>query len=318
MNAPMRSTLLCLLAATACLTGCCPPPPTFTASRDQLVAEHNANARSAPRLWARAAVELRIVTDKGTIPFGSVSGPPNGLLLLDKGKGRFGPHNFVLLGKESGTRQEIFRIGNSLADGVYYYWYHYGQRGGGAYGPARPGETSGFEGFLIDPLQIISVLSICELPDDFTRLPTVVMRMDESNPCKRAYVLTYIDGRAGEVPIGLRREIYFRWDDKKPRRPFKIKFLDDGRKTVMIAKLSSYQSIEIDGAPREATGAVMPTDIRISWPKTGSRLHIVLSELSTKQVDPDAFLLWDRLPAGLGRDHLTPVGAAAAAEGYTK
>ena len=318
MNAP-RSTLLCLLAA-ACQTGCCllTPPPTFTASRDQLVAEHNANARSAPRRWARAAVELRIVTDKGTIPFGSVSGPPNGLLLLDKGKGRFGPHNFVLIGKESGTRQEVFRLGNSLGDGVYYYWYHYGTRGGGAYGPARPGETSGFEGFPVDPLQIISVLSICELPEDFTRLPTVVMRMDESDRCRRAYVLTYIDGSPGKVPIGLRREIYFRWDDRKPRRPFKIKFLDDGQKTVMIAELSSYRSIGTDGAPPEATGPVMPTDIRISWPKTGSRLHIVLSELSTKQADPDAFLLWDRLPAGLGRGRLTPVGAAAPEKGHTK
>lgn len=318
MNAPKRSTLLCLLAAAACQTGCLPPTPTFTASLRQLVSEHNANARWVPRLWARAAVEMRIVTDKGIIPFGSVSGPPNGLLLLDKGKGRFGPHNFVLIGKESGTRQEIFRLGNSLGDGVYYYWYHYGTRGGGAYARTRRGEASGIGGFPIDPLQLISVLSICELPDDFTRLPTVVMRMDESNPYKRAYVLTYIDGRPGEVPIGLRREIYFHWDDNKPRRPFKIKFLDGAQKTVMIAELSSYQLIETGDAPREATSPAMPTDIRISWPRTGSRLHIVLSELSTKQVDPEAFLLWDRLPAGLGRDRLTPVGPATAEEGHTK
>ena len=309
-----RATVFGALAAMACSSaGCCLlyPRPKFTASLEQLVGEYNANARPVPRLWARAAIELRLVTEKGAITFGSILAPPNGLLLLDKGKDRLGPHNFVLIGKEAGTRAEVFRLGNSLADGEYYYWYHYGPYGGGAYGRTALAGARAAGGIPIDPLQLLSVLGICELPDDFTRLPTVVMRMDDSEACKRAYVLTYIDGRAGVVPIGLRREVYFHWDDKKPRRPFMIKFLDRRQRAVMIARVKSYRPIEMEGPDQEpgAAGPVMPTDIEIAWPKTGSRLRIVLSEVSTGGVDEEVFEFWARLPAGLPRRAMVSVDA---------
>ena len=300
-----RATVFGALAAMACSSaGCCLlyPRPKFTASLEQLVGEYNANARPVPRLWARATIELSLVTNKGAVRFGSVLAPPNGLLLLDKGKDRLGPHNFVLIGKEAGTRAEVFRLGNSLADGEYYYWYHYGEYGGGAYGRTELAGARAAGAISIDPLQLLSVLGICELPDDFTRLPTVVMRMDDSKACKRAYVLTYIDGRPGVVPVGLGREVYFHWDDKKPRRPFMIKFLDRSQRAVMTARVKSYRPIEMERPDNEPGAApVMPTDIEITWPKTGSRLRIVLSEVSTGGVDGEVFKFWARLPAGLPR-----------------
>ncbi|HUU58768.1 MAG TPA: hypothetical protein VMZ50_04435, partial [Phycisphaerae bacterium] len=138
--------LLGLLAAGG-LAGCCPPPPKVTVSVDQLVGEYNANAAAVPRLWARAEIDLKLVGDNGTLRWGTRSG----LLLLSKGGGRLGSHDFVLIGKE--VAEEVFRLGKSLQDGVYYYWYSAGSHQGGMYGATNLAGAPGTRGLPIDPLQ---------------------------------------------------------------------------------------------------------------------------------------------------------------------
>lgn len=297
-----------VVATASGLGGCCPPRPETFVSAEQLVGEYNANARRVPRLWCRAKIEARIATDRGTLPWGSLLAPPNGYLLLGKGPDPLGPHDFVLIGKEAGTRMEVFRLGNSLEDGAYYFWYAAGDRRGGAYG--RPGRAAppGAKTMAVDPLQLLSVLGICELPADLNQVAT---RMDESDCHNRAYVLTYVDRLPGG-PGAFRREVYFRWDDRERRRPFRVDFFDQqGQRPVMTARMDRYGRIEMaDVNDRGTRTPMMPTKIDIHWPKTGGRLRIRLSEATTAdKVDPDVYRLWERLPSGMDRSALTSLDA---------
>jgi len=296
--------LLGLLAAGG-LAGCCPPPPKVTVSVDQLVGEYNANAAAVPRLWARTEIDLKLVGDKGTLRWGTRSG----LLLLSKGGDPLGAHDFVLIGKE--VAEEVFRLGNSLHDGVYYYWYSAGDHQGGMYGATDLAGAPETRGLPIDPLQLLSVLCICEVPGDFRTLPAVAMSLDSSDPCRRAYVLTYIDRQTVSGRIGFRRKVHFHWDDRKPRRPFRIEFLDPAGRVAMTAKLADYRNIEQpDADDRPDEPPVMPTRIEIVFPDSGSRLRLRLSEMTTEQKFlPAVFRLWDRLPAGFDRSTLEPADA---------
>ena len=70
----------------------------------------------------------------------------------------------------------------------------------------------------------------------------------------------------------------------------------------MSAKLSNYQPIA--GETATASQAVMPTDIEIDWPLVKSKMHIVLSEMSTKQVNPAVFRYTDHSPAMSPEDEI--------------
>jgi len=165
------------------------------------------------------------------------------------------------------------------------------------------------------------------LPDDFTRPPTVLMRLNDK-PCECAYVLTLLDRQPLTGQIVARREVYLEWEANREPRAFRVDLLDEVGRTVMTARLKDYKPIAVvseEGTPAEtppaaaagpgpagangparAAQAVLPTDIEISWPRTGSRIHILLSEMKTRRVDPDLFLFWERLAPGV-RNNLTCV-----------
>jgi len=306
-----------LAVATVWASGCCGPEPKITVSLGQLLREHNANARKVPRLWARARIELKLVTEEGTFRRGGALAAPGGYLFLAKGDDPLGPHDFVLVERELGN--DLFRIGNSLADGLYYFWYHYGSAGGGVYGRTSRAGESHDQALPLDPLQLLSALTVCELPSGadsppgrVVKLPAVAMTLDDNDACRRAYVVSYIDRRPATGQLGFRREVYYHWDDRKPRRAFLVKFFDHRGRRVMEARLGDYRSIAFGENEQPPAGdpPVMPTDIEIRWLRTGSRLRIVLSEMTTEQrFDRDVFLLWDNLPGGMDRSSLTPVDA---------
>ena len=301
----MRTVLSAAIALGVIgLTGCCPSCPKTMVSLDQLVGEYNANAAQAPRLWARARIEVTLRDPKSKLPFtwGSASplAAPNAMLLLAKSKtAPLGPHDFALIGREAGV--ELFRMGSSTADAAYYFWYALGDRSGGFWGRLGLAGAPGVEGLPIDPTQLLAVLSICELPVDFTQPPTVALAMSD-DPC--AYVATYLDRQPVTGRILFKREIYFRWEEGKPRRPFRVDFLDADGVRVMTARLKDYRPIETssDAAP------VMPTSIEIAWPKEGSRLRIRLSEMNTtKNPDPSVYGFAENLPGSLGADRIRQV-----------
>jgi len=279
------------VVAAAC-AGCCRPPKT-TVSLARLVAEYNANAAAVPRLWARARIQVDLLHDGLPISWGS-TGPlaePNGLLLLGKGPDRLGPHDFVLIGRET-LAVELFRLGSNVEQGRYYFWARFGQGGGAWWGRNELAGAPGVTGLPIDPNQLPAVLGVCELPDDLTRLPTVLLRM-RTEPCKYAYVLSYVDRRPISRRIGVRREVYFVWDDAKPRRPFLVRFLDARGRAILEARLADYRPIDVSAlANPPATPPVMPTDIRITWTGKAARslvrrIHLVLSEMTAEDT-------WDR------------------------
>ena len=276
-------------------------PETFV-SLDQLVGEYNANAAAVPRLWARARIAVTLADEKGrTFQWGSTSplASPNGLLLMQKGDDPLGAHDFVLIGREAGSK--LFQTGSSTADGVYYLWLRFGDHGGAWWGRQEFAAAPGVDAPPIDPNQILALLGVFELPTDFTHPPTVALAMS-SDPC--AYVVTYLDRQPITNRLLFRREVYFHWSDSKPRRPYKVNlFAADGRR-VMTAYLKNYKSIAAEDAD---CAAVMPSDIRIEWirwPGLDSpvrSLRLVISEMTTApKGDPAAAArFWDNLPGGL-------------------
>jgi len=277
---PFKSAwVLPILGLISALIGCVARCPERWISREELVGEYNANAEAVPRLWARAKIAVAFTTGDGwPVRWGSTSAlaGSNGLLLLVKGDDPDGPHDFLLRGVEAGN--ELFRVGSSTADGVYYFAYRLGQEAGAWFGRNELAGAPGVEEIPIDPNQLLSVLGIVALPADFTRLPTVVMTLS-NDPC--AYVLSYLARQPITGKILFRREVFFRWSDRQPRRPFRVNLFDGDGRRVMTAELKKYRKIQVPGLPVDRR-PVMPTDIEIRWPEKKSRVHIVLSEMTAE------------------------------------
>ncbi len=305
-----------LLAIAVVATGCVQCPETHV-SVDQLVTEHNTNAARIPKIWARAKISLLLKREgKLPIPWGSTSplSPPNGLLLLFKRPDAQGPQDFLLLGYETALGAPLFKLASSVDEGLYYLWYSVGNDRGGWVGRHALAGAPGTR-IPIDPTQLVSVLGVLELPDDFTTLPTVTMRMSH-NPC--AYMVTFLDRQAVTNRIVYTRDVYFNWDDSELRRPFKVELFDSNGDSALIAELGEYKPVDLgESAQPAAVGEnepppFMPTDIRISWPGNGSSVHIVLSDMT---VDPDrgdveAVRFRDEdgeLPAGLSPSQIIDV-----------
>ena len=293
---PIPAAAAAPIAAVLLSVGGCFDCPDTLVTLDELVGEYNANADAVPRLWARAKIAVSLRAEDGLeITWGSTSSmaTPNGLLLLWKRR-PLGPHDFVLIGRETAA-VELFRLGSNTRRGEYYFWFRFGGRGGAWWGHLDRAGAPGVRGLPIDPMQLLSVLSICRLPDDPTALPAVAMSMqNKRDDC--AYVVTYIDRQAVSGRVLLMRELFFRWSDEKPRHPYKINLLDPAGRRVLTAKLSDYRPIDVsdldDPPPFDPA---MPTDIEIVCHDVGGlrtavrRIHVVLSEMTAADVaDPVA------------------------------
>lgn len=293
------------LAAAACAAGCAPRCPDAVATLDDVVARYNANAAGVPRLWARAKIQITMRDPASGLPvsWGSVSplAATNGVLLLAKSeKNPLGPHDFVLIGRETAA-MELFRMGVSTAEKVYYLWYRFGSRSGAWWGRTALAGAPGIQGLPFDPSQLAAVLGICELPDDFTQPPTVALSMS-TDPC--AYVVTHIDRQPVTGRLLFKREVYFRWADEGPRRPFLVRFLDAAGRRVMDAKLKDYKPVATGGGAE----TLMPTNIELTWPARHSRIRLVLSEMSaTKTWHRSACEFVDNLPGGIDHSRIVQV-----------
>jgi len=290
-----RSRAIAALAAAglSAVAGCVETCPEEFLTLEQVVSAYNANADAVPRLWARA--EMSVELKAPDMPaFTWRSGDPTCLLLLAKGPNRLGPHDFVLLGRESAA-VELFRVGSSTRQGVYYFWHQIGKKGGAWYGKHERAGAPGVGNLPLDPLQLLSVLAICPLPDDRTDLPAVVMGM-QNTPRDCAYVVTVIDRQAVTGHVLARREVFFRWSEDAPPRPYKVNLLDTVGRRVMTAYLSEYEAIDVsdlDDPPE--SDPLLPTRIEIvANPVPGvktfiRRIRLKLSEMTAEDKwDPEA------------------------------
>ncbi len=269
--------------------GCPPPCPETYVPLQTLVAEHNANASRVPDLWARAKIAVR---HKSGLTWGSTSplATPNGLLLLGQGEDPDGPHDFVLVGRETAAA-EVFRVGANVEQGIYYFWLHMGEQGQAWWGWNEYAGAPGIRSLPIDPHQLLAVLGVTPLPGDLTALPAVCVSMDRTRG-ECAYVLTYVARQPVTERVLFRREMYFRWADDEPRRLYKVNIFDNDGRRVMTARLDDYEPIDNPDAPPGASRPIMPTDIRIAWvpwpdrPAEVEAVHIVLSEMTVGRGDP--------------------------------
>lgn len=277
-----------------------------------LVAEHNANAAKVPRLWANARVSAAFTPENGLpVLWGSTSPltPYNARLRFWKQTA--GPPDFVLVGQEVG--QELFRVGIDADAGLYYAWMNIGKGAQALVGRTRLAGAPGVEAIPVDPMQLVSVLGITELPTELRRLPAVTLQM-RTRPC--AYVVRYWDWQPTTGQMKLWREVWYTWQDNRPRLPFKV-FLFDARGRVrMTADVGNYRPIEWAG-PRDGA-PIMPTDFRIRWPgikgvQRAASIHLTLSDMSTTRAFLRSYFNYrSHLPAGLPE---TQVDASVADRG---
>ncbi len=287
--------------------GCNPARPEQALTRRQLIDAHNANAAAVPRLRARAKIALTFTDDQGrSFSWGSTSplAGANGLLLYAPGREALGPHDFVLIGRAAGAT-ELFRLGNSASEGVYYLWYSFGDYRRALWGRDALAGASG-AAMPIDPMQILSVLNIAPLPADFAALPTAVLTLSDGAPW--SYVLTVVDREVLTGEILCRRQVRCTWDDRKEPLPYRVDLFDATGQRAMTAQLRDYQAIataeEVGLTPR------MPTDITITWPQKRSRIHLVLSEMTTEaKWERQQMLFEAHRPPGLTADQIIQVDA---------
>ena len=289
--------------AAVALAGCQQCPDTAV-GLDELVAEHNRPADAVPRLWALAWIQATYTTEGGlpiTFGPGSRDVAPNGYLLLAKGDKPTGPHDFCLIGKEG--PKEIFRAGISTREKLYYFWLDMGDTGAAWVGRnALAGSPQAALRFPLDPHQLVSLLTVTPLPASQTDIPAVALTFS-SDPC--AYVLTYIDRQPVTGRILFKRQMYFRWAEDQPRRPFHVKFLAPDGQIVLEADLSDYRPVELLDVDDEPDSPVeMATDIRVRWTRREgagiSAIRIRLADMTTADKwDPIACDFWDALPASL-------------------
>lgn len=309
MTGRTQAIALVLLAGMFMAAGCNHEPPTTRVSFEALLLEHNANASRVPRLWARARIAITMIDPKTSLPltWGSTSSlaSPNGLLILFKAEDPFEPEDFVLIGREM-AGVELFRIGLSKAEGVYYFWHNFGDQRGAYWGEIDRVGAPGVASLAIDPRDLLAVLNLSELPTDMAMLPLVALTMDET-PGDYAYVLHRLDRTGVGQRVGMRRQTFIRWDDDDPREAFRTRFFDRQGNVVMTADQSDYEPIAaVEGDPP----ALMPTDIRIAWPD-GTEIHLVLSEMTAEdRADPAVCGFRDFLPGGIGPEQIIQIDAA--------
>lgn len=257
--------------------GCPPPhPPLDTlVSVDRIITEHNRNAAKIPRLWARAHVTMR--EKAGAFPVST-----DGILMLNKTPSVLGVQDFVLVFKKSG--EEMGRIGISTLESKYYMWMNVGDNPSCLWGHLALAGADGIE-IPIDPVQLLSVLTVCELPSVLTRIPFVGVTISLDPP---AYVLTYVDRQVLSNKLRFTRKIYFAWSEKDPPKPFMVELLDGRGVAVLTAKLSDYKTItsEVSSEEVEEAPPVMPTDIRLTWNQSGAELNLKLYNVTTKERIP--------------------------------
>ncbi len=300
MTAISKHMITLLAVGLLLVSAGCPQQPETIVPLELIIAENNINARQVPNLWARARLQATFPIELeggGTLPFswGSTSdlASPNGLLLLGKGPDPLGQHNFVLVGRET-IAMELFRVGASLEEGVYYFWYGFGDKRGAMWGRNAYAGAAGVGAIPINPHDVLAVLNVSLMPENLTRLPAVTMKM-RTTPGQYAYVVSHLDRDPVSGNISFRRETLFTWSDDAKPQPFEMNFYDPQGLCVMSAKLSNYQPVATD--PPASAPVVMPTDIKITWPQAKASMHIVLSEISTKQVPAAAFKFADHAPA---------------------
>ncbi len=297
-------TLWAVVLTGLLAAGCGPARPQTCLTRRELIDQHNANARAIPQLWARARIALTLTDGEGRkISWGSISplSGPNGLLLFARGPDALGPQDLVLIGRAAGAT-ELFRLGNCAREGIYYLWYGFGDHRGAMWGRDALAGAPGVD-MPIDPMQLLSVLNLTELPKDFTTLPAVVLTLRET---PWAYVLTLIDRQPVTGDILCRREVYCPWDDRQPPRPYRVDLFDASGQCVMTAEMKDYKPVRVVQA--DGNAPEMPTDIAITWPTKHSRLHLTLSEMTTEDKwDRDQVLFRPHLPAGLRPDQVIQV-----------
>jgi len=260
--------------------------PEKLASIDEIVTAHNANAASVPRLWARVEMSVTL-KPSGSPEMTWRSGSPTSLLLYRRGENPNGPHDFVLIGRETAA-VELFRIGSATAEGLYYFWCKLGDRAQAWYGNLDLAGAPGVKYLPIDPTQLLGVLGITALPAEAGRLPAAALSM-RNIPGDCAYVVTVIQRQAVSNRVRFTREMVIPWRDGEPLRPRQVNIFDGAGRRAMTATLSNYRPIDVssmDDPP--AKSPLMPTDIDIvcnDLPGVTAlvrRIHLRISEMTVE------------------------------------
>ena len=268
-----------LLLAVVCGGGCCSTStrncPEFVAPLETVVAEFNTNAAAVNWLSAEVRISMTVQDTSGwSYTWGGLLGSKNGKVLFEKNpRSPQGPHYFAFVGKEAG--REVFWLGVSPDEGLYYIWFQMGDRGGAWVGQTALSGSPGQTAMPIDPLGMVSLLNVTPLPQG-DELPIAPMTVEgpiirDGSRQPPSYVLSYVDRQPVTGKPICRREIYFEWTPPERqdfRKPYKIAFISPEGRRMMTAYLSQYAEIA-DSQTADGRPAVVPTRIELEntpWP----------------------------------------------------
>ena len=302
----MRNRIvLCCLLFLAVITGCtqqrCPSFKTVKPV-EQVIQHYNKNASRLPRIWLRVDLTA-VIRNKPSDLVGLPWTFSNGIIMMRKQDDRSKVPDFKLILKEAG--KTVAQVGTSSNDKVYYMWQTFSNKMPSFFGELKYAGAPNVSKLPIDPIQLLSILCVNELPANLTRAPFVTQTVS-TNPC--AYVLTYIDRQPITNKFIARREIYFErsvtvgQDSKEtelPCRPFMVKIFDQNGCEVFTAHMENYKPITLEDVDDEDEPfPVMPTVITMKCNITGTWLKLNIKHLTTgEEFDSDAYDFWDIMPA---------------------
>jgi hypothetical protein len=141
---------------------------------------------------------------------------------------------------------------------------------------------------------------VTELPTEAGKLPAVAMTM-QTDPC--AYVVRYLKPQPVSGRLKIWWETWFRWDERLPRRPYRIRLFDGRGRCRVVADVGKYKPVQWAGPEKQAP--VMPTDFRIKWPavkgvQPAASIHMTLSGMSTTRPFKKSYFDFEsHLPPGV-------------------
>jgi hypothetical protein len=250
-----------MLAAVAIAAGCgpsarpviCPGPPL---SEAELIELNNANADKVSSVRASADVEVTFRYEGHE----RTDRLRDGLLLLLKTDDANAVPSFLL--RAVHISEPIFGAGVDGPAGEYYFWIE-PPRGHAAarWGPLGDINRPGYESAPLDPVDLLSVLSV--LPWPLRQSSRPVLSLPKDDPC--LYDLLFFGPVGSEGRVQLRRQV---WMDRSvvPPRPARVWLFDEHGRVTVDATLGKYHTIDVPDLPA-GQRPVMPGDILLRYPQ---------------------------------------------------
>jgi hypothetical protein len=221
----------------------------------------NQNNNKLPTLWASIGkMEISLVDDKGKRHDETLDGA---LLYRSPRDVKVVGHNVLGNLLEIGSNRDVYWLIARKPGPDAAWWGRYKYLDDPR---AKP--------IPVSPALVLEVLGVSTINEDFNALPVPVMRFNNDSD---AYMFIWNGKMVDRWKAN--KEV---WYDRATKRPIKVFLFDDNGRIVLSARLDKHKPVEVPGLAKEQW-PVVATDYRLSFPDSGSRMHLVLDDVRLKR-----------------------------------